>query len=142
MVVRRIDVRVQCHMLGACFTEKWADQFAGQAASNPRPLTPPPCLFYTNSCVCDIIEPSVGVPSSETVAESIMNYFGIDSGTPVVAPYWMHALQWTILELLPDVIRRPIIKATYTSLLNAARISTAANANANANAAASTKKHE
>jgi hypothetical protein len=57
-----------------------------------------------------------------------MNYFG--EGGSSVAPYWMHALQWTLLELLPSFIRRFVITKTYKSLLASARASAAASASA------------
>ncbi|KAK2001404.1 short chain dehydrogenase [Colletotrichum falcatum] len=54
------------------------------------------------------LQPRVFWPSAETMAESILDRVGC--GRVVVVPYWGHALQVWLMDLVPAVLRGPLIK--------------------------------
>ncbi|KAK1984522.1 short chain dehydrogenase [Colletotrichum cereale] len=55
----------------------------------------------------DLMQPRVFWPSVETIAGSILDRVGC--GRVVVVPYWGHALQVWLVDLVPAVVQEPLI---------------------------------
>lgn len=84
-IVRDIGVEIQCMLCGGMATPG-LQRTMGESCGNE--LT-----------VLILIEPTLNTPHPDTVAEIILNRFG--SGGSVIVPYFMHAFQTYMLELLP-----------------------------------------
>ncbi|KAK1597055.1 short chain dehydrogenase [Colletotrichum navitas] len=55
----------------------------------------------------DVMQPRIFWPSVETIAESILDRVGC--GRAVVVPYWGHALQMWLADLMPAVLEEPLV---------------------------------
>lgn len=59
------------------------------------------------------VKPSLTVPHSDRVAKDALDLFGIDT---LYVPYWMHAVQYTFVKMLPKKLRNFILRRVFASL--------------------------